>query len=356
MTAAQVATAVSVESAATSVLGSDFESPLGWFAARATSSQIGRPRRGVTRTLAVAAQEVPPTQPFAKDEVLVVWKPGMPALGRALEMAILGASVIDLIGTQEMLQTRDGVVYRLKVPGGTAAAIRFLSMMPGVALVEPNYQLSLQAASNDPYYTSGSLWGMNSQYGGGAEAAWALGVTGSSDVVVGVIDEGIQITHSELTPNIWVNPGEVAGDGIDNDNNGYVDDVNGWDFYYSDNTIYDGAMDDHGTHVAGTIGAVGGNGTGVAGVNWNVKIIPAKFLGPYGGYISDAVAALDYLVDLKNRYDINLVAVNNSWGGGGYSTALHSAIIRAAKADILFVAAAGNSSSNNDTTGSYPSN
>ncbi|MBJ7399106.1 S8 family peptidase, partial [Mycolicibacterium sp.] len=377
MTAARVATAVAVDSGATGVLGSDLESPFGWIAMRATRGQIGRPRLVVTRTSAatavgnaVAAPDVSATLPFAKDEVLVVWTPGMAALGRALEMAILGASVIDLIGTQEMLQTQDGLVYRLKVPGGTVAAIQILSRMPGVVLAEPNYRLSLQATSNDPYYTDGSLWGMNSadsptafgpdgttnQYGCGAEAAWAAGVTGSSTVVVGVIDEGIQITHPELAPNIWVNPGEVAGDGIDNDNNGYIDDVNGWDFYYGDNTVYDGAEDDHGTHVAGTIGAVGGNGTGVAGVNWNVKIIPAKFLGPYGGYISDAVAALDYLVDLKNRYHINLVAASNSWGGGGYSAALHGAIIRAAKADILFVAAAGNSSSNNDTTGSYPSN
>ncbi|MFZ4374511.1 MAG: S8 family peptidase, partial [Mycobacterium sp.] len=373
MTSAHVSPVVSVDSVADGVRGSDLESPLGWLAARTTSGQIGRPRRGVTRTLAamaVAAPEVPATLPFAKDEVLVVWEPGVTAFGRGLGMAILGASVIDLIGTEEMLQTQDGVVYRLKVPGGTVAAIQILSRLPGVALVEPNYRLSLQATSNDPYYTAGSLWGMNSddsptafgpdgttnQYGCGAEAAWAAGVTGSSTVVVGVIDEGIQITHPDLAPNIWVNPGEVAGDGIDNDNNGYTDDINGWDFYYDDNTVYDGAEDDHGTHVAGTIGAVGGNGTGVAGVCWNVKIIPAKFLGPYGGFTSDAVAALDYLVDLKNRYNINLVAASNSWGGGGYSTALHSAIIRAAKADILFVAAAGNSSSNNDTIGAYPSN
>ena len=161
MTAAQVATAVSVKSAATGALGSELDSPLGWIAVRATRGQIGRSRRGVTGTSAattiadaVAAPDVPVTPPFATDEVLVVWKPGMADFGRKLEMAILGASVIDLIGTQEMLQTQDGLVYRLKVPGGTAAAIRILSMMPGVALVEPNYRLSLQATSNDPYSVS----------------------------------------------------------------------------------------------------------------------------------------------------------------------------------------------------------
>ncbi|MFM8635388.1 MAG: S8 family serine peptidase, partial [Planctomycetia bacterium] len=132
------------------------------------------------------------------------------------------------------------------------------------------------------------------------------------------------------------------------------DDINGWDFFSKDNTVYGGTGDDHGTHVAGTIGGVGGNGVGVAGVNWNVTMISAKFLGPSGGSTSDAVSALDYLTDLKTRHGINIVASNNSWGGGGYSSALHSAIIRSAKANILFVAAAGNNTTNTDTSAYYP--
>ncbi|MBU3707271.1 MAG: peptidase S8 [Mycobacterium sp.] len=268
-----------------------------------------------------------------------------------------------------MLKADQGV-YRLQVPGGTEAAIRALANNPNIAFVEPNYKVTTDAIASDTYYNSGALWGMESDdsptsygpsgttnaFGSGAEEAWGLGYTGSRSVVVAVIDEGIQITHPDLAANIWRNPGEVAGDGIDNDVNGYVDDVNGWDFYYDDNSVYDVGEDAHGTHVAGTIGALGNNGIGVAGVNWNVTIIPAKFLGPQGGYISDAVTALNYLTDLKTRYNINLVAVNNSWGGGGYSSAMHGAIIRAAKQDILFVAAAGNSTSNNDATASYPSN
>ena len=147
--------------------------------------------------------------------------------------------------------------------------------------------------SNDPDVTSGALWGMEGDAsspanpnGAGAAEAWTAGYTGSSNVVVGVIDEGIQITHPDLAANIWVNPGEIAGNGVDDDGNGYVDDVNGWDFYNNDNSVFDGAtnasIDAHGTHVSGTIGGVGGNGVGVAGVNWNVKIVSAKFLGPTG--------------------------------------------------------------------------
>src|SRR5439155_20246401 len=151
-----------------------------------------------------------------------------------------------------------------------------------------------------------------------------------------------------------------------NDGNGFVDDVHGWDFFEHNSSIYDGApgnttLDSHGTHVSGTIGAIGGNGAGVVGVNWNVTIISTKFLGPNGGTTADAVSALNYLTDLKTRHGLNIVATNNSWGGGGYSQALHDAILRAAKAGILFVAAAGNGNAfgvgqNNDTTPTYPSN
>ncbi|MFM8619441.1 MAG: S8 family serine peptidase, partial [Opitutaceae bacterium] len=119
---------------------------------------------------------------------------------------------------------------------------------------------------------------------------------------------------------------------------------------------HDGTQDDHGTHVAGTIGGVGGNGSGVAGVCWNVKFIAAKFLGRNGGTTANAILAINYLTDLKTRNGVNLVATNNSWGGGGYSAGLRDAIAAANAANILFVAAAGNNTSNNDTTANYPSN
>ena len=150
-------------------------------------------------------------------------------------------------------------------------------------------------------------------YGSGAIGAWAQGVTGSRNVVVGVVDEGIQVDHPDLAANIWTNPWDPPN-GIDDDGNGYVDDVHGWDFMHNDNSVYDGpATDYHGTHVAGTIGAVGGNGTGVVGVNWNVTLISAKFLEGTGD-TADAIRALDYLTDLKVRHGLQHRRVQQQLG------------------------------------------
>lgn len=246
-------------------------------------------------------------------------------------------------------------------------AIAELNNHPAVEYAEPNWVYTHQAVSNDPYYTAGYLWGLcgdatspSTPWGAQAAEAWQAGSTGTNSVYVGVIDEGIQVAHPELAPNIWNNPFDPA-DGLDNDGNGYADDSHGWNFYDYNNSVFDGTGDSHGTHVAGTIGAKGGNGAGVAGMAWNVSIISGKFLGAQGGTTADAIEAIDYFVDLKTRHKINLVALNNSWGGGGYSQALHDAVLRAAKAGILFVAAAGNGDANgnglnNDSMPHYPSN
>ena len=221
-----------------------------------------------------------------------------------------------------------------------------------VEYAEPDYILSIDAVPNDPSFPQ--LWGMDNtgQTGGTVDAdidapeAWDI-QTGSSDVVIAVIDTGVDYNHSDLVDNIWTNPGEIPGDGIDNDGNGIIDDIHGY------NAI-DGSgdpMDDnnHGTHCAGTIAAVGNNGIGVIGVNWNASIMPVKFLNAGGGgYTSDAVEAIIYATLMEA--DI----MSNSWGGGGYSLALEDAISAAGDAGIIFVAAAGNNYRDSDISPAYP--
>lgn len=314
---------------------------------------------------------------YVDGEILVQFANGASVAARDAARGLVQGRQIEAIQTRAMAANAVGVLERVGIGRGlsVAQAIASISRRPDVLFAEPNWRLSPAAVSNDPAYdTTGQLWGMygddqptaigpagtTNQFGSQAEKAWDIGLVGSKSVVVGIVDEGFQIDHPDLAANVWVNPFDVP-DGIDNDGNGYVDDVNGWDFNSNDKTVYDGAEDDHGTHVAGTIGGVGGNGDGVAGVNWNVTMISTKFLGPSGGTLANAVKALDYLTDLKNRHGINIVASNNSWGGGGYSSALHSAIIRGANAGILFIAAAGNGGSdgrgdNNDSVANYPSN
>lgn len=257
----------------------------------------------------------------------------------------------------------------LQVPEGSdiQELAGLYSSDPNVEYAEPDFMVSALMEPNDPSFPL--LWGLQND-GSSQNANTSTGVvdadinapeawditTGDENVVVAIIDSGIFYTHPELADNIWVNPGEIAGNVIDDDNNGYIDDIHGI------NTLYDHGdpMDDqgHGTHVAGTIGARGNNALGVAGVNWNVKMIGCKFLdkGPGYGYLSDAIECLDYLLELKTRSEnpVDIVATNNSWGGGGYSQALSDAILAHEQAGILFVAAAGNSSANIDSARSYP--
>lgn len=266
-------------------------------------------------------------------------------------------SAMDLASARKGGETGDLILVDSKL--GTMEAIEKLKSMPEVEYAEPNWIYEHFVTSNDPYFTNNSLWGMSAagnQFGSQAATAWSNNKTGSATVYVGIIDEGYMYTHEDLAANAGVNPGEIAGNGTDDDGNGLVDDVYGWDFDGNNNTIFDGAGDDHGTHVAGTIGGVGGNGIGVAGVVWNVKLLSAKFLGSRGGTTANAIKAVDYFTNLKVSQGLNIVATNNSWGGGGYSQSLKDAIDRANSAGILFIAAAGNSGTNNDTSASYPSN
>jgi len=299
---------------------------------------------------------------FVPNEMLVKFKKGTPENAKAKALGLLNASLKEHIHTAAMKRAGDDQgVLLLKVNVNALDAIAQARGFGEIEYAEPNWVYQHQATSNDTYFTNGSLWGMYgstsspiNQFGSGAAAAWASGKTGSSSVYVGIIDEGYMYTHEDLAANAGVNPGEIAGNRKDDDGNGFVDDVYGWDFAGNNSSVFDGVEDDHGTHVAGTIGAVGGNGKGVVGVNWSVKMIGAKFLGSRGGTTANAIKAVDYFTVLKSK-GVNIVATNNSWGGGGFSQALKDAIDRANAADILFVAAAGNSGTNNDATASYPS-
>jgi subtilisin family serine protease len=309
------------------------------------------------------------TGKFVRDELLVAYAPGVNEAIREEARLLIGAELIEDVTTPEMERQNYGTIELLKLPAGVTVTrgIALAQRHFAVRFAEPNWIYTHGATSNDPSYTGNLLWGMYgdattpaNQYGCQAGEAWAVNHTGSSTVYVGIIDEGAQWAHQDLSANFWTNPYDPA-DGIDNNGNGLIDDIRGWDFAGNNNTTYDGTSDDHGTHVAGTIGAKGGNGLGVAGVCWSIKMISAKFLGTTGGTTANAIKSVDYFTDLKNRHGLNIVATNNSWGGGGYSQGLYDAIQRANNANILFCAAAGNGGAdgvgdNNDSVANYPSN
>jgi subtilisin family serine protease len=285
---------------------------------------------------------------------------GLDAVNAQLKRVRPDAQAVESLGG-------DGKVL-VETPRGAknSAIVSAVGKLKGVKFFEPNFAVYATATNNDPLF-SPYMWHLNNtgQSGGTADAdidapeAWDVS-TGSSGVVVGVIDSGIDYTHPDLAANMWKNPGEIAGDGKDNDHNGYIDDVYGWDFYNNDAN----PMDDngHGTHVAGTIAAVGNNAVGVTGVSWNSKVMALKFLGADGsGGTAGAIKALDYARMMKTTYGVNVRITNNSWAGGGYSQALQDAIARTQSADMLFIAAAGNGDAygnglNNDVYASYPSN
>jgi subtilisin family serine protease len=214
-------------------------------------------------------------------------------------------------------------------------AIGDLEDKPEVEYAEPNFKVYPTAYRDEPYFDQ--LWGLHNtgQNGGNPDVdingPEASDITqGDPNLVVAVIDNGVDFTHPDLAERAWTNPGEVANNGVDDDNNGYVDDLNGWDFHNNDATVHD--LDRHGTHVAGTI-AASVNGDGVVGVAPNVEVMALKFLGPRGGAISNAIKAIEYTKSEGAKIS------NNSWGGGGRSQALKDAIDASG---MLFVAAAGN--------------
>jgi subtilisin family serine protease len=225
--------------------------------------------------------------------------------------------------------------------------------LPEVKYAEPDFVYHTQVVPNDARFSS--LWGMhNTGQNGGlvdfdidAPEGWDIN-TDASQVVIGSIDTGVDPAHEDLSANMWQNPGEIPGNGVDDDANGYVDDVDGWDFLSNDPV----AQDDHshGSHTMGTAAAVGNNGVGVAGVAWSARIMRLKICNSFGSCnVSAAVSATDYATENGARM------TSNSWGGGSFSQAMKDAIDRADAAGVLYIAAAGNNGSNNDASPFYPS-
>lgn len=314
--------------------------------------------------------------PHVQGEVLVKVKPGF--MGKFLaKKSLLGAEV------KKTLNLVSGQYILLKTNDSTDSLLKGLKNLNEVAFAEPNFIYktigtvpTLQSlisktmtekfspiAPTDAQY--GKLWGLNNTganepakdgsysstrglAGSDIDAEKAWGITkGSKRIVVAVIDTGIDYNHPDLKNNMWVNDKEIPGNGIDDDNNGYIDDVYGWNAARKNGDPMDG--NSHGTHCAGTIGAEHDNNIGVAGVMSEVSLMAVKFLTDEGsGNLADAVEAINYATKM------NVDIMSNSWGGGGFSQTLEDAIRAAKEKGILFVAAAGNDSRNNDTVPSYP--
>ncbi len=289
---------------------------------------------------------------FVPTELFVTFVDGTPDedIGRTVED--FGATVISRFrfGTATLL---------VRLPAGitVAQAAETLAENAGISHTEPNFIYRAATIPDDPHFPD--QWGLHNtgrNFGTpdvdiNAPEAWQF-TTGDKDIVIGVIDTGISTLDFDLQGNLWRNPGEIPGNGLDDDGNGWVDDI------YGINTILENAevLDDdgHGTQVAGIIGARGNNSRAVAGVMWDVSIASCKFLNQFGsGTLDDALQCIEYFRDLKDA-GVNIVATNNSWGNHQFSTLLQVAINAHDTRDILFVAAAGNDSQSNDFNPTYP--
>jgi subtilisin family serine protease len=324
-------------------------------------------------------------------EILVRFRPQSKArqLGRQVVTAKTGRQIPLVV---EAVSPAGEIVEGLRVvkvnPADTSNALEALRARADVIYAEPNFIRRAFVTPNDPRYPE--MWGLNNtgqqvSFGGHsgfpsndirAEQAWSI-TTGSRSVVVGVIDTGIDIDHQDLHDNIWTNTAETPGNNVDDDGNGFVDDMHGWDFAHNDASVFDytepsfpppdnyaGDWDDHGTHVAGTIGATGNNGIGVTGVNWQVSLMSLKFLTDDGtGTSLDLVKAFTYAKAMRQLWDssggtkgANIRILNNSYGGIEFSQTELEAIRALGDVGILFVAAAGNEGVSNDQYPVYPSN
>jgi subtilisin family serine protease len=299
--------------------------------------------------------QVPDTAKYSEDTLLVKFKTNTSASALA--------NILNTVGVLQEKTFQYSGISVLKITDKNKNVKDVLNSLTAynsvIEYAEPDYILTLNRTPNDPMFDQ--LWGLHNtgqsggKYDADIDAPETWDNNTDSSIVVGIIDTGIDYDHEDLTANIWVNSNEIAGNGIDDDNNGYIDDIHGINAI----TNTGDPMDDqaHGTHVAGTIGAVGNNGIGVTGINWNVKMMGLKFLDQNGsGYSSDAIKALEYAIMMKTEHNVNIKLTSNSWGGGGYSQAMYDAIQASEQAGMLFIAAAGNESLDNDSSPNYPSN
>jgi subtilisin family serine protease len=284
---------------------------------------------------------------YVPGELLVKYRPSMSAAVAGYYRAHWGVSNIRTF--------KSTGVRHVKLPKDMTVdeALEVFRADPDVVYAEPNYYVHATATPDDTFFNR--LWGLHNEgqsvngVSGSDDAdidapeAWEI-ITGSTEVIIAVVDSGIDYNHPDLVNHIWINPGEIPGDGLDNDGNGYPDDVLGWDFVDNDNNPVD--SHDHGTHVAGTVAAIGNNSSGVTGVCWSAKIMALRFLDAFGaGTTADAVSAIEYAND-KGAH-----IINNSWGGAGEVQALKDAIDASS---AVVVCAAGNENSDNDSNPFYP--
>jgi len=304
---------------------------------------------------------------FSHGEILVKFKDGVSSRIKAHTHLLLGTSPIKSLPTLG--------VQHLRLPSTVSVeeALQLYRQNPDVEYAEPNYIIySCQVFPNDPPFDPedpnyGILWGLHNfgQTVGiksgllGADIntpdAWEIS-TGGEEVIIAVIDSGVAYSHPDLASNMWTNPGEdlwsdpndpTTGNGIDDDGNGKVDDWRGWDFVDGNNDPMD--YHGHGTHVAGTIAAMGNNGEGIAGVMWRARMMPLRSLNADGmGWVSDAIYAIEYAVERGAR------VINASWGTTSLSQCLLGAIQLCQDEGVLVVAAAGNSAANTDSSPFYP--
>jgi subtilisin family serine protease/N-acetylneuraminic acid mutarotase len=326
---------------------------------------------------AASIEESDPRQPatsadYVPGEVLVSFKSHLSMRGAGLAVASLNSQSGWTFGADGQAQPAFTVLRTFPRVSDLAArpllhlqtslaveeAVRLLKSDPQVENASPNYRRKADAVPNDSYYAQ--LWGLPKV---GAPALWDQSPL-ATEVVVADLDSGVDYRHEDLAGNMWTNPGEIADNGLDDDSNGYIDDIHGWDTLNdfdpgNGDPLENGdPMDDngHGTHTSGTIAAVGNNAKGVVGLTWkwNVKIMALKFLDATGnGDDADAIEAINYILDMQEA-GVNVKVVNASWGGAGYNDLLRVAIDTLGTAGILFAASAGNQNMNADDKPHYP--